>query len=652
VRRLEEVLFRARQEAADLWLLLTKPALPKDSAGTAPLLSDPDWCVDRLRGTEFARDVESIAEGMLAHRFPILGVTIDAGPEIDWRRDYLHAKTSGTRYARHVPYLDFAAVGDHKVVWELNRHQHLVILAQAFRFTGRREFLDEAVRQVRAWNRSNPFMRGINWTSSLEVAFRSLSWTWLYHLAHRWLPPDFRRDLLTGLWRHGLYLFHNLSIYFSPNTHLLGEAVALHALGVLFPSFPRASELAETGRRLVWRQMEDQVRDDGSHYEQSSYYQVYALDFFLFHQTLEDTPVWYRKKLARMADYLDSLMGADRRLPFLGDDDGGRFFHPYGPREAFGRATLATCGRLLGKDRWRFEPRDLEEQAFWWLGERAAGGGSSAAVRCSRRFADAGIAILEGAGQVIVDAGGFGTGTAGHSHSDTLSLVVRHAGEETLVDAGTYCYTGDRNARDWFRGSAAHNTLRIDQLDQATPAGPFRWQEAPEVEALDWQTSAQHDSLDASCRYRGFRHRRRLLFAKVEGLLFVLDEVEGPPGDHLLELFWHPGEVSQTAGPGCFRIGRTALLAVAGPAQAELSRGGEHGWRSATLYERSEAPVILAQVRSAFPAQLATVIDLSGTGASGRAELLSEAGDPVVRWTGAMGAQARFGRHAILDRKC
>jgi hypothetical protein len=30
-----------------------------------------------------------------------------------------------------IPFLDFAAVGDHKVIWELNRHQHLVTLAKA-----------------------------------------------------------------------------------------------------------------------------------------------------------------------------------------------------------------------------------------------------------------------------------------------------------------------------------------------------------------------------------------------------------------------------------------------------------------------------------------------------------------------------------------
>ena len=39
-----------------------------------------------------------------------------------------------------VPFLDHAAVGDHKVTWEINRHQWLVTLAQAWRGVSRATF--------------------------------------------------------------------------------------------------------------------------------------------------------------------------------------------------------------------------------------------------------------------------------------------------------------------------------------------------------------------------------------------------------------------------------------------------------------------------------------------------------------------------------
>src|SRR5262249_31347011 len=149
-------------------------------------------------------------------------------------RDYVHGISSGLPYCRRSPYLDLRQVGDHKVVWELNRHQHLVLLAQAFLFTEERAFLDEAFRELESWLEANPFLRGINWASALEVAFRALSWIWLWSMAGEQMPQPLRERFLTALFRHGCFLEHNLSVYFSPNTHLLGEVVALHALGELF----------------------------------------------------------------------------------------------------------------------------------------------------------------------------------------------------------------------------------------------------------------------------------------------------------------------------------------------------------------------------------------------------------------------------------
>ena len=158
-------------------------------------------------------------------------------------------KSSGVDYFRGMPYLDFERVGDHKVVWELNRHQHLVLLAQAWRLTGRPEFLREIEAQLEGWWGANPYGYGINWASALEVAFRALSWIWVFHIAGDAMSESFRRRLLDSLYVHGRHISGNLSVYFSPNTHLMGEAVALHAIGVLFPEFPRARRWRREGGR-------------------------------------------------------------------------------------------------------------------------------------------------------------------------------------------------------------------------------------------------------------------------------------------------------------------------------------------------------------------------------------------------------------------
>jgi hypothetical protein len=596
VRRPAEIAFRVRQELANLYLWRLPPPITHEPS--LPALPEIGPVVERLRSTAFTVEVLRLADEILRHRIPIFGEIIDTGPEIHWRRDYGNQIETGTEYFRRVPYLDLSRAGDHKYIWELNRHQHLVVLAQAFRLSGDSAYIEEAQRQIESWLASNPYLRGINWASALEVAFRALSWIWVDHLAGEVLPTAFRQKLMTGLYRHGCFLEHNLSIYFSPNTHLIGEAAALHTLGLLYPQFPRSARWRARGAEVLEAEMEAQVMADGSHSEQSAYYHLYALDFFLWHAALAKPSARFRDKLGRMADYLDALMGAAGRLPTIGDDDGGRVFHPYGARTAFGAATMATCAVRLERPEWIRSPEDLAEQAAWWIGEPAL---QYAAIHhvpmtrpkaCSRLFPNAGVAIMTaGDVQIIAKASGFGPHSAGHSHSDVLSFVCRRGTRGLLIDPGTYTYMGGAEWRDRFRGSAAHNTIRIDGADQAQTAGPFRWLDLAEVGVRDWVSTPERDLLDAYCRYAGFLHRRRWVFVKPD-LLLILDQVEGPPGEHLVEQFWHAGD-----SPEAFDH-----LAFSRPAAFVPA------WRSRVFGSKESAAARCVIYRGTLPVTLAAAI--------------------------------------------
>jgi hypothetical protein len=296
-----------------------------------------------------------------------------------------------------------------------------------------------------------------------------------------------------------------------------------------------------------------------------------------------------------MAEYLESLMGPSRRLPLLGDDDSGRVFGlPFRSSEP-GRATLATAANLLDQD-LAFHKDDLAEEAAWWLGSEILD--HREATDCkerSRLYADAGIAVIQAAGiQVLIDGGAFGAGTAGHSHSDTLSLIIRAAGEEILIDPGTFTYVSDARWRNWFRGTAAHNTIRLNGRDQAIPVNAFRWTEPPEVKLLAWETTTEHDHFDGVCRYGGFEHRRRAVFLKQDLVMLVLDEIQGPPGEHLVEQFWHFALSPQKVADGQYWIGRESRVwfTIAGGGQVEGTEGGEYGWRSPALGQKEPAAVL------------------------------------------------------------
>jgi len=613
MRSPKEISFRLRQEIANAVLLFV-PALGNPDA-KAPLdgLPSPQAVGDAVRQTPYATELIELADKILAGQIPIFGSEINCGPLVAWQRDPLRGIEFPRKYFRFVPYLDAKACGDHKWIWEINRHQHLVVLAQAFVLSGKAAYFDEVILQLQHWWADNPFQRGINWTSALEVGFRALSWIWIWHLLGASMSHDLRRRFLAELYRHGLHLEYNLSIYFSPNTHLLGEAVVLHAIGRLFPEFPRAADWRKLGRDIVREQLRTQVKKDGSHFEKSTYYHVYALDMFLLHAALEEITDEYRDGLSRMADFLASVVNANGDLPFLGDDDGGRVFYPFGERARFARATLATASVMLNEAILPHAEHDVEEIAIWWLGPEkcrigtsVGDGGAGGAPplspafgdrvgTISRAFADSGLVLMRrGDVSALFDAGPFGPWSAGHSHADTLSLVVSRGGDEILIDPGTYTYM-DADWRDTFRGTAAHNTVRIDGKDQAVPAGPFRWTDKPEVQLLDFSTTPELDRAVAVCRYRGFTHKRTVCFNGHE--FDILDELEGPPGEHSIEQFWHVEADVRQAASGVWQIGRVAELVVEG---GQL----ENAWRSRVFGSKQVSFVVVVRRQTSLPASL------------------------------------------------
>ena len=124
----------------------------------------------RQRLPRQAEQIVRQADKICRHQFDLLGYEgLDYGDPIQWHLDRVHGKQAPKKAFYKIRYLDFDEVGDSKVTWELNRLQHMVTLAKAYRLTDNRRYADEIFKQWRHWHAENPFAIGINWASSLEV---------------------------------------------------------------------------------------------------------------------------------------------------------------------------------------------------------------------------------------------------------------------------------------------------------------------------------------------------------------------------------------------------------------------------------------------------------------------------------------------------
>jgi hypothetical protein len=587
------------------------------------------------------------AERICDHRFDLLGYdAVDYGSEIDWHCDRVHGKRAARKPWFQVKYLDFAEVGDSKVTWELNRHQHLVTLAKAYRSSGNQKFAAELFRQWEHWHAENPYPIGINWASSLEVAFRSLSWLWVYFLLadSPAMPASFRGAWLRGLAISGRHIDSYLSTYFSPNTHLLGEAVALFFIGTLCPEIPASGRWRERGWQIVQQEAERQVRSDGLHFEQSLYYHVYAVDFFLHAAVLASanqipTIVEFDRTVEHMVEALSVLANAGT-VPQLGDDDGGRLFDPARNRRKDLLDPLATAAVLFGRGDFKALAGGPREETLWLLGESGIEEferlPALEPARKSVAFRASGLYVIHGDSgrQLVIDAGPQGAQSAGHGHADALSLTASGDGHELLVDCGTFEYVGAGDERNRFRGTRAHNTLMVAGQDQAEPRGPFGWGRLPHVQAEGWIAGKTFDlfvgSHDGYSRLPNAVIHRRYVFALKSGVWLVRDHAVGY-GKHQLDLFWH-------LGPGMRPASGQENLFVRDQFALRFVTAKGKGWTQ-TVEEQSNSPmygrkenhnVLHFATNAKLPAEYETLI-ISGVGARlGEHGLTKITADPSI----------------------
>jgi len=573
---------------------------------------------------ETAEQVIRRAERICQHRFDLLGYeAVDYGTEIDWHSDRVHGKRAPRKAWFNLKYLDFDQVGDSKVTWELNRHQHLVTLAKAFRLSGDSKFAAELFAQWHHWHSENPYPIGINWASSLEVAFRSLSWFWTYFLMadSPAMPTSFRRSWLRALAVSGRHIDSYLSTYFSPNTHLLGEAVALFFIGTLCPEIPSSRRWQQRGWKIVQQEATRQVRSDGLHFEQSAYYHVYALDFFLQSAIVAtvnhiEVPNEFDRTLERMLDALATLARGGV-VPGFGDDDGGRLFDPARNRMSHMTDPLATGAVLFGRGDFKNLAGGPREETLWLLGEAGICEFERIPAKPvpenSAAFRAGGLYVMSGNGrkwQVVIDAGPQGAHTAGHGHADALSLTLTASGRELLSDAGTFEYVGPDFERDRFRGTSAHNTLMVGGNYQAQPRGPFGWQRLPDVQAEGWISGKTFDlfvgSHDGYSRLPNPAIHRRFVLALRSGLILVRDLVLGL-GEYSIDLFWHLGQGL---------IESTSDLFLDGDSGLRIVTAEGHGW-SRSLEEHFHSPAygvkqthkaLHFSTRAKLPAEFVTLL--------------------------------------------
>jgi uncharacterized heparinase superfamily protein len=298
---------------------------------------------------------------------------------------------------------------------------------------------------------------------------------------------------------------------------------------------------------------------DGVHREASTHYHMVALRSFA--GAAENCrrygialPATYDARLAAACEFAHAIRRPDGTIPALSDSDTG----DYGP-------LLALAARVVDAP---IEPREDFPDGGYFV------------QRAGERF-------------LIFDCGPLGDG--GHGHYDALSVEAWAGATPLVLDPGRFTYAEPE--RRWFRGTAAHNTVTVDGLDQ-TPYARGR-SNLPSAQATFLGRDENVLAGEVRSPMYDAVHRRTVQLRDADWV--VDDELHG--SRHRYDLRWHlpPGPARALADGTVLAKGVT--LRIEGARSVSI----EPGWISPRYGHREVAPVVSA-VTHGDAARFRTVI--------------------------------------------
>lgn len=487
------------------------------------LRKSPCWFFDWRDGPrlESPRPDTEHADRYLKHEWFWNGRWFDLGEDIDWSSNQMTEGESAT------------------IEWNaaLNRHYHLLVLAEAYWRTGEEKYAEEVITQMLDWIKKSP-MIDYSGNSPYHYAWETLNTairagnTW-FNALYRVMPSRAVTDralitILKSLVEHA----RHLDEYPTRGNWLTMESAALFTVGTMLPEFKESAVWRRHAVERLHMQMKEQVYPDGLEYELALGYNNFVLRNFMnvlelakLNGRLNELPEDYVSNLERMFNYLVYAVMPNWLVPGLNDS---------------GNASPEELLRLG----YKYFPH---REDFLWVATRGMDGRRP--QKTSVAFPYSGHYVMRSGWDkdslyLLFDAGPFG---AGHQHEDKLHIVLYAYGRQLLLDAGNYMYDRSRWRR-YVLSTRGHNTVRVDGCDQnrrnrrETWVLPYPFKPLPNLwvsrEEFDY-AEGTYDSGYGPENLINVTHRRAIFFVKPRYWIIVDTLKPQDEKEHEYESIFH-----------------------------------------------------------------------------------------------------------------
>lgn len=482
--------------------------------------------------------------------FPVFNCSVNIEEIEHWRKDISSGKISPKIYYDKIERQDYSLHGDVKYLAELSRMNFLPFLAFHAVVPKTEKYILLIEEIVTLWNKQNPYLYSIHWTSGIEMGIRSVNLLFTHHILQQFqlLSKNTDREIRKQLTYNYHYLSNHLSFYSSANNHLTAELMGLNTIAAYFKV---SQDEKQKWKKLLEIQIQKQVLTDGVHMERCTHYHSEVVEQFLITKLYIEADnntftVQSDEKIKQMFSFLSHTQYAGSETIF-GDNDEGTVIFPYWQKDfSIYSSQLATANYW-----WETPYKNtgkIDFRNYLLFGDAFCTKANSTTEK-DTLFKNAGYGFWYDHEKKIkfsFDVGNIGDDLlAAHGHSDIFHYNLMINGIDFLIDSGTYQYhTKDIFWRNYFKGISAHNTLSVNQKCHAQNNGRMSWVKRPEVFIEAQEISAQQNNCKASTNAfveEGInKHTRTFSWNKQACELLVTDTLTFIKEQSTnIDLYWH-----------------------------------------------------------------------------------------------------------------
>lgn len=364
-------------------------------------------------------------------------------------------------------------IGDIKIIWEPSRFCYFYLFSRAYIITKNIKYYEAFSENIQSWVNQNIYPYGPNYKCGQEATIRMINLLLNYTVFNKYnLITKKDKENIFKIVKYSYKKVQSNFFYAHKcikNNHTLSEIIGL----IIGAQCCMEKGKIKKAYKLLFKEIKNQVLDDGGYIQYSFNYHRLALQLFEIMFKLEEvtkvnTPNEIKELIYKSAMLLYQVQVENGDVPNYGSNDGALIFPVTLASYRDFSPPINTLYTYI-KDNKLYKDKIYDEELIWLGKKEALYYKYEKVKRVSVKFDKIGLYTLRNKElYAMIVCNSYKHRPA---HMDGLHLDLWYNDHNIFCDSGTYSYADEQGKKLVL--TDAHNTIKVDSVEQMSKFREF-----------------------------------------------------------------------------------------------------------------------------------------------------------------------------------